>query len=415
VKQLSISQLKSEAGESPITAQIDAQIQSLVTKTTKNGKPYLEVTLSDAGGSFTLKIWENLPQYHLLSAMETDACVRVFGDWAQNQYGIEGLRWDLRPLSKDEINQLFSGDPALKDIQDADWEFIMTKVSYIADPRLHHICKLFLTKHGTTFRRTAAARKNHHARRGGLVEHVAQMMRAAHAICSVYTDLNRDLLTAGILFHDCGKMWENTYPEQGYAQPFMLEGELLGHIPIGLNLTTQLWEEMELSPEADTWQRLEPSNDQVKLHLLHLIASHHGTYEFGSPTLPRTPEAFALHHIDNLDAKYEMFRMAYANGNQLADNIIERSFPLPSNIVTPLPSFAVKTPPQPETKNTEVSQNPTLTGNPLVTPGAPVSEKPPAVEPETAEPPYTDQPEQELTPTISEEDIEAKPFNGELF
>jgi 3'-5' exoribonuclease len=75
------------------------------------------------------------------------------------------------------------------------------------------------------------------------------------------------------------------------------------------------------------------------LHLLHLIASHHGQYEFGSPTLPRTPEAFALHFIDNIDAKMEMVKDAYARANQLAPHIYEKQFPLPANLVSPLARY----------------------------------------------------------------------------
>ena len=170
---------------------------------------------------------------------------------------------------------------------------------------------MFLDQFGDRFRRAAAARKNHHARRGGLVEHVAQMMRSATAICGVYANLNRDLLITGVLFHDCGKLWENNYPEAGFAQNVSIHGEMLGHIPLGIELVNKLWRDLLDSDAARDWLALEPASEDVRLHLLHLIASHHGELAFGSPTLPRTPEAFALHYIDNLDAKSEMVRMAY--------------------------------------------------------------------------------------------------------
>ncbi|HRH96462.1 MAG TPA: hypothetical protein PLB55_11035 [Prosthecobacter sp.] len=76
----------------------------------------------------------------------------------------------------------------------------------------------------------------------------------------------------------------------------------------------------------------------MRLHLLHLIAAHHGTHEFGSPVLPKTPEAIALHHVDNIDAKLEMFRRAYETGKELGPGIIEKFVPWPVNIVAPLPS-----------------------------------------------------------------------------
>jgi 3'-5' exoribonuclease len=125
---------------------------------------------------------------------------------------------------------------------------------------------------------------------------------------------------------------------------------MLGHIPLGLELVNKLWRDLPLT----TWRELEPENEDVRLHLLHLIASHHGQYDFGSPTLPRTPEAHALHYIDNLDAKLEMVKDAYANANETAPGIFERQFPLPAPLVTPLPPFAAaeddeaeETPPAP--------------------------------------------------------------------
>ena len=92
-------------------------------------------------------------------------------------------------------------------------------------------------------------------------------------------------------------------------------------------------------PECSGWLTLEPASEDVRLHLLHLIASHHGQYEFGSPTLPRSPEAFALHYIDNIDAKMEMIKDSYATAALIAPQIYEKTFPLPANLVTPLAEF----------------------------------------------------------------------------
>ena len=85
------------------------------------------------------------------------------------------------------------------------------------------------------------------------------------------------------------------------------------------------------------WEKLRPPTEQVRLHLLHLVASHHGTMEFGSPVVPKTPEAFVLHHADDLDAKMEMLRGAYAESPQLSEHIRQRKMPLPGNVVDSLP------------------------------------------------------------------------------
>ena len=356
-----------------ITVSFDAQLVSVGVKTTKSGSPYLEAVFADALQQFTLKIWENKPQFQMVRELAEGAFVRLSGDWTQNQYGIDGIRWDLRKLTDEEIEFFLAGDPELRKRQARDWDTICRVLEEVADPRLKALAALFMARYGERFRRTAAARKNHHARRGGLVEHVAQMMRSSVAIGSVYPKLNVDLLVVGVLFHDCGKLWENTYPKAGFSQPFDLEGEMLGHIPKGMELCSELWAELMCQPEADAWEGLYPLNDHVRLHLLHLIASHHGTHEFGSPVLPRTPEAHALHHIDNLDAKYEMLSQAYQSARELGPGIYEKQFPLPAHLVEPLAHFP---------------------------------RKDSTVEKESYRPQPMTEPEEEL---------ESRPFNGELF
>lgn len=389
MEQLTITQLKQRASDTAVTAHIDTQMQACLSKMTKTGKPYLELTLADSTDQFSIKIWDNLPQYTFAKDLKVGAFLRVAGDWTQNQYGLEPLRWDMRPLNQGEVADFLIGDPATRMVQDKDWADILKFTGDIADPRLHTLCHRFISEHGDHFRRTAAARKNHHARRGGLVEHVAQMMRSAVAITTVYTDLNLDLILAGILFHDCGKMWENSYPEDGFVQPFNIMGEMLGHIPLGINLASDMWQAMLDDPATPDWSGLYPLTNDVRLHLLHLIASHHGTYEFGSPTLPRTPEAVALHHIDNLDAKYEMFKQAYSVAPELAPDIYERQFPLPANLVAPLIHF-----PRPES------------AEPVETTSADIPQ-------DTS--PITKLEDEELDILLTEdEEHPRQPFNGEL-
>src|SRR5207342_256219 len=101
-----------------------------------------------------------------------------------------------------------------------DWTFILQSLAGMTDPRLRALGDSFLAEWGDRFRRTAAARSYHHARRGGLVEHTAQMMRLARAIAPLYPALNLDLLIAGILFHDSGKLWENQLPETGFTMGY---------------------------------------------------------------------------------------------------------------------------------------------------------------------------------------------------
>lgn len=331
-----ISEVKALCASTPLQASVHAQLESSQLKPTKQGGAFLELKFSDGSGAFVLRVWGDSPLFNAAQQHRPSSFLAVSGEWSTNQYGMEPRNWTLRALSDAEISNLLTGHPALREKQETDYDDIVRLISSVTDPRLRGLCELFLADFGDRFRRAAAAREYHHARRGGLVEHVAQMMRAAAALCAVYTDANRDLLLTGVLFHDCGKLWENCYPAEGFTMPYSEHGEMLGHITLGIELVNKLWRKVHESTPEDAWTTAEPSNEDVRLHLLHLIASHHGEYQFGSPVLPRTPEAILLHHVDNIDAKWEMFSKAYATSAFLSRTIQERVRPLPSNVVLPL-------------------------------------------------------------------------------
>jgi 3'-5' exoribonuclease len=166
------------------------------------------------------------------------------------------------------------------------------------------------------------------------------MMRVAAQIAPLYPALNLDLLVAGILFHDAGKLWENHLPETGFSMPFDELGEMVGHIGIGLELVNSLWRKLEADERATEWRKLSPPMEDCRLHLLHLIASHHGEPQFGSPVYPKTPEALVLNYIDNLDARLEMIFAGYPVAKPLAARIFERVRPLPGNLVKALEKFS---------------------------------------------------------------------------
>lgn len=337
---ITITQLRQVANQSPQPYRLHLQVESRLEKSTSAGSPFFEVKLVDAADSFIWRVFDSSPQFQEVSRLTRNAFLQLAAQWVDSKYGLEPRQVQMRPLSEEEAATLLLGDPALAARQQADYADITTFTAAIRDPRLQRLCSAFLERHGERFRRTGAARRNHHARRGGLVEHVAQMMRCAAAVAGVYPALNRDLMIAGVLFHDCGKLWENVYAESGFTMPYNLTAEMLGHIPLGLELVNKMWRDMMDTPDAAAWAQLEPASETVRLHLLHLIAAHHGTHEFGSPVLPKTPEAVALHHVDNIDAKLEMFRRGYEAGKELAPGIIEKFQPWPVNVVAPLPAFS---------------------------------------------------------------------------
>ena len=331
--------LSSAAAGAPAYGEIFAQVAQKTLRTTKTGKPYLEVQLADVASSVSVKIWENAPWYAPFYALNANDGVAVKALWQNSAYGMEMNDAELRPLSPEEEECMLSGGRELQEKQQSDWQEICRLVESLRDPRLATLAQALIENFEPRFRRAGAARGYHHTRRGGLVEHTAGVMRVCDALCRAYPSLNRDLMLTGALFHDCGKMWENSYPEHGLAMPYTDAGELLGHISLGIELINKLWACVFTAERKAQWEPLSPPSDQVRLHLLHLVAAHHGSLEFGSPVVCKTPEALALNHADDLDAKMEMFRGAYDTSPELSAHVRQRKAPLPGNVVLPLPSY----------------------------------------------------------------------------
>jgi 3'-5' exoribonuclease len=342
---MTLSEIRRAAQSGPVTARVHVQVESATPKVTREQKPYYELGLADACDRMTLRVWSDHPAYKVCSGLTGESFIELTGEFnSHSQYGLEAQKWTIRPLTAQEKKELLQGPVELRAKQGEDWEFILKAIGFIGDPRLRALCDAFVKEFGERFRRTAAARKYHHARRGGLVEHSAQMMRIASQIAPLYPQLNVDLLLAGILFHDCGKLWENALPENGFVMSYDELGELVGHISIGIEVVNALWRKVSAENAAE-WKTLSPPSEDVRIHLLHLVASHHGEKEFGSPVEPRTPEAMALHYIDNLDARLEMFAGGYVTAKPLAARIFERVWPLPGNLVTSLQKFEISVTP----------------------------------------------------------------------
>ncbi len=337
---LTIPALKRAAQEARVEARLHAQIQSLAEKQTREGKPFWEVTVADAEGKLVLRAWSDSPNFDLCGGLTSGEFLEIEGEFALHPaFGLDARRWSCRLLEAEEIETLLGGPQGLREKQAHDYQTLLDLTGTIGDPRLRALCETFLADFGDRFRRAAAARSYHHARRGGLVEHVAQMLRAADAVAAIYPTLNRDLLLTGVLFHDIGKLWENCPEPRGFGIPYDERGELIGHITLGIEMLNALWRKLLASEAAQEWRELTPVSEDVRNHLIHLIAAHHGEMEFGSPVFPKTPEAFALHYIDNLDAKLEMVLSGYQTGAPLTGRIVERVRPLPSNLVQPLAKF----------------------------------------------------------------------------
>jgi 3'-5' exoribonuclease len=167
------------------------------------------------------------------------------------------------------------------------------------NPHLRSVVECFLIddEFVRKFTTAPAGIKNHHAYQGGLLEHVVTLLNVADRITDLYPEIDRDLLLTGIFLHDIGKVDELSYERAfGYTD----EGQLVGHLIMGVEM---------LREKVDRCSKLtgEAFPPELFLRLKHMIVSHHGTHEFGSPKLPMTLEAVALHYLDNLDAKIHTF------------------------------------------------------------------------------------------------------------
>ena len=327
------------ADGSSVKAEVFCQVLKARESVTRAGKPFLELEIGDGTATEKFKIWEDSEAYDTCGDLQDGDCVKIDATFFRNQYGmnVDGLR--LRWLEKQEINDLFAGTAERRAALDRDWADVEKIVSELKDPRLRALCQAYLAEYGEKFRRAAAARDYHHARRGGLLEHTAQMLRSGRALSTVYTGLNWDLVLTGVLFHDVGKLWELDYQPQGFVSPMTTVGELLGHITIGIEVVNKLWRGLESHPDFAPSAPHSPAREQVREHLLHLIASHHGLKEYGAPVTPRTPEAWMLHHIDNIDAHLEMLAQTYRDKGQVAPGIYDYRRPLEGRAIAPLPAW----------------------------------------------------------------------------
>src|ERR1044071_2889534 len=252
---MTLSEIRRATQRDAITARAHVQVESVAAELTREQQPYCKLGLADACDRMTLRVWSDHPAYKACSGLQPEDFIEITGEFFQSQYGMDARKWTVRPLTEQEKNELLQGPAELRTKQASDFDFIKQTVAELVDPRLHALGEAFLSEWGERFRRAGAARKYHHARRGGLVEHTAQMMRVACKISALYPQLNLDLLLTGILFHDSGKVWENQFSETGFVMDYDELGELVGHISIGIELVNSLWQRLSME-KVEAWKDL---------------------------------------------------------------------------------------------------------------------------------------------------------------
>ena len=275
---------------------------------TQQGKPYMTLILADKTGELDSKLWTVTPE-QITELKEADL-VKVRGEIinyrGKNQMKILEIRTSTpedNVLVKDFIKE------APIDGEDL-FEKIFDYALKITNANLQRITRGLLNKYRKEFSTFPAAMSNHHDFVSGLAYHVYTMLRVGESLCDIYETLDRNLLYAGIILHDIGKVKELS---GAVNTTYTVEGNLIGHIVIATEEITKIAEELNIEGE------------DVML-LKHLILAHHGKLEYGSPKTPMIPEAEILHMIDNIDARVLMMNKHIQNAEK--GTFTQRVFPL---------------------------------------------------------------------------------------
>lgn len=264
---------------------------------TNNGAPYMNLTLQDNTKSIEAKLWDVKPeiqkQIEAGKVYEFDLEIQKY----KNNLQAKVLR--LIPVPQSEVNAedfTFRSPVSQEELKNE----IQKALNKIENPIILKIVNTTLNRYQNEFYQYPAASKIHHNFIGGLATHTVGMLKIADAMCNLYPEINRDYLFGGVILHDIGKIVEFSSP---VLTEYTVEGKLIGHISIIDGMLSEITKELSVQ-----------ETEESKL-LRHMVLSHHGAYEFGSPVLPMTLEAEILSYIDNLDSKINVINKALDDVN----------------------------------------------------------------------------------------------------
>ena len=267
-------------------------VRSKNKATAKNGKRYLDLELQDSTGVAAAKMWDGIERVEKLFERGDIVKIKAVAQSYRNELQIRID--DIRPPSPKENIPIEDFLPATEKDVEQMADQIAGIIESVTEPNLAALLRSFWDDDSFRhdFVRSPGARNIHHAYLGGLLEHTLNVTMLADHCAKLYPELNRDLLVAMAILHDIGKIREL---EARGEIIFTREGLLMGHITIGDEMLSEKIAAIEGFPK------------ELALRCKHILLSHHGELEFGSPIVPKTPEAIVLHFIDNLDAKIKIF------------------------------------------------------------------------------------------------------------
>jgi len=292
-------------GEMAPGEQITDQVFRIASKdlrTTNNGSLYIHAILADRTGQVPGRMWQASESHFKM--MPEGGFMRIRGRTESYKGNLQFIIEGLKAVDVADVD-VADFLPATEHDVDEMWESVKEILRTIKDKDLLYLIKAFVDDDDVVaqFKRAPAAVAMHHAYVGGLLEHTLSLLELAKVVIPRYPELSLDLVLAGLFVHDIGKGKELSY-ETNFQ--YSDSGQLLGHIAQGV-----IWIEQK-AQQVESMQG-KPFPDEKKWALQHIVLSHHGQYEYGSPKLPSTPEAIAVHYLDNLDAKLNMVLQAIAN------------------------------------------------------------------------------------------------------
>jgi 3'-5' exoribonuclease len=265
-------------------------------RTTNNGSLYIHAVLRDKTGQMLARVWQATQP--MFDQMPEGGFMRFKGRVENYKGSLQFIIDAMRPCEPSALD-LADFMPQTEEDIDVMFEQVKHALRSIRNPHVLQLVKHFVCDEPLMerFRKAPAATQMHHAFIGGLLEHTRNLLELALLVIPRYPDVSLDLVLAGLFLHDLGKTSELTYDT---SFQYSNRGQLVGHI-----VQCTIWIEDKIrAVEAETGQ---PFPADIRDALQHLILSHHGQYEFGSPKLPAMPEAVAIHYLDNLDAKLQMY------------------------------------------------------------------------------------------------------------
>jgi 3'-5' exoribonuclease len=267
----------------------------------KSGDLYLSLLVGDRTGEVDAKMWDNISE--VVDTFERDDFVRIKGVLSVFQNRPQFTIHKLQRVDEAEIDIEDFFPRSARDLDEM-FQELLGVVAEVKNPDLRALLEAVFRDEeiGRLYRRAPAAKTVHHAYLGGLMEHVLSLVKLCRLAAAHYPGVDGDLLTAGALLHDVGKIYELSFDRSfGYTS----EGQLLGHITIGIRII------------EDKLRTLKAFPPRLRTLLEHMVLSHHGQMEFGSPKVPLFAEAVLLHHLDDLDSKIECVRAAVSQDRQM--------------------------------------------------------------------------------------------------